>query len=182
MNELLMRQELYDFYLHGDAERSRAFAEKCFPIMDSRFRDGMSVTEQKLLQYDVICEEFEPIVFRYNPYFYETGVLTSLSDGAFTAKGHGFFQANGWVFGRNMHLFGEQDATLDRLEGLMRAISYSAVQSLQLNCISKEDLLDAQKHPEKYPNLIVRVTGFSAKFTSLSREWQDEVISRNFYD
>jgi hypothetical protein len=46
----------------------------------------------------------------------------------------------------------------------------------------KEQLLDAQKHPEKYPNLIVRVTGFSAKFTSLSKEWQDEVISRNFYD
>jgi len=43
-------------------------------------------------------------------------------------------------------------------------------------------LLDAQKNPEKYPELIVRVTGFSAKFTSLSPTWQQEVISRNFYD
>jgi formate C-acetyltransferase len=42
--------------------------------------------------------------------------------------------------------------------------------------------LDAQIHPEKYPDLIVRVTGFSAKFTSLSKEWQDEVITRNFYN
>ena len=38
------------------------------------------------------------------------------------------------------------------------------------------------KLPENYPDLIVRVTGFSAKFTSLSPEWQQEVLSRNFYD
>jgi formate C-acetyltransferase len=60
------------------------------------------------------------------------------------------------------------------------AIAGSAVQSLQLNCTSREELLDAQKHPEKYPDLIVRVTGFSAKFTCLSPEWQEEVITRNF--
>lgn len=41
---------------------------------------------------------------------------------------------------------------------------------------------NAQKHPEKYPDLIVRVYGFSAKFTSLSPEWQQEVITRNFYE
>ena len=56
------------------------------------------------------------------------------------------------------------------------------MQSLQLNCTSKEQLLDAQKHPEKYPDLIVRVTGFSAKFTSLSPEWQQEFLTRNFYE
>ena len=71
---------------------------------------------------------------------------------------------------------------LDRCEIFLRAVATTAVQSLQLNCTSKEELLDAQKHPEKYPHLIVRVTGFSAKFTSLSKEWQDEFISRNFYD
>ena len=56
------------------------------------------------------------------------------------------------------------------------------MQALQLNCTSREMLLNAQKHSEKYPNLIVRVTGFSAKFTSLSKGWQDEVITRNFYE
>ena len=101
-----MREELHSFYLHGDAERSRAIAERCFPIMDARYTVGMSVLSQKCLQYDVICEEFEPTVFRHTPYFYETGVLTSLSDGAFSAKGHRFTQANGWVFTRNQHLFG----------------------------------------------------------------------------
>ena len=71
---------------------------------------------------------------------------------------------------------------LDRCTAFLRTISDTAVQSLQLNCTSKEELLDAQKNPEKYPHLIVRVTGFSVKFTSLSKEWQEEVISRNFYD
>ena len=107
-----MKNELYGFYLQGDAERAKAFAEKCFAIMDSRFEEGMSVTAQKLLQYDVIAAEFTPVVFRYNPFFYETGVLTSRSDGARTAKPYGFVQANGWVYERNKHLFVDQDKEL----------------------------------------------------------------------
>ena len=73
-------------------------------------------------------------------------------------------------------------ASLATCEALLRATCRTAVQSLQLNCLSKEQLLDAQKHPEKYPDLIVRVTGFSAKFTSLSPEWQKEFLTRNFYE
>ena len=74
-----------------------------------------------------------------------------------------------------------ESTTLDLCEAFLRATARSAVESLQLNCVSKKTLLDAQKHPEKYPDLIVRVCGFSAKFTSLSPEWQEEVITRNFY-
>ena len=72
--------------------------------------------------------------------------------------------------------------TLDHCEAFLRATAQSGVQSLQLNCTSREQLLDAQKHPEKYPTLIVRMCGFSAKFTSLSPEWQQEVLTRNFYE
>ena len=71
---------------------------------------------------------------------------------------------------------------LDRCVAFLRACAGTAMQALQLNCTSREELLDAQKHPESYPDLIVRVTGFSAKFTSLSKEWQSEVITRNFYE
>ena len=71
---------------------------------------------------------------------------------------------------------------LDICEAFLRTAARTALESLQLNCVSKETLLDAQKHPEKYPDLIVRVCGFSAKFTSLSPEWQQEVITRNFYE
>lgn len=71
---------------------------------------------------------------------------------------------------------------LDRCVAFLRAVTTTATASLQLNCVSKETLLDAQVHPENYPDLIVRVTGFSAKFVSLSKGWQDEIITRNFYD
>ena len=71
---------------------------------------------------------------------------------------------------------------LAHCNAFLRAVAGSAVQSLQLNCVSKEVLLDAQANPRQYPDLIVRVTGFSAKFTSLSRGWQDEIIARNFYE
>ena len=72
--------------------------------------------------------------------------------------------------------------SLDLCEAFLRAATNSGMQSLQLNCTTREQLIDAQKHPEKYPNLIVRVCGFSAKFTSLSPEWQQEVLTRNFYN
>ncbi len=74
------------------------------------------------------------------------------------------------------------NTSLEHCEAFLRAGATSAMESLQLNCVSKETLLDAQKHPEQYPDLIVRVCGFSAKFTSLSPEWQQEVLSRNFYE
>ena len=43
-------------------------------------------------------------------------------------------------------------------------------------------LKDAQDHPEKYPDLVVRVSGFSAIFVNLERDVQDEVMSRVLYD
>ena len=71
--------------------------------------------------------------------------------------------------------------TTDICEGFIRTVADSSVGSLQLNCTTKEQLLDAQKHPGKYPDLIVRVCGFSARFTALSPEWQQEVLTRNYY-
>ena len=112
MNYPHLREELYSFYLEGDAERSKAFADKCFAIMDSLVTEDMTVVQQKLLQYRVITEEFEPVIFKHTPFFYETGVLTSLSDGARSAKGHRFTQANGWVYDRNAHFFKEFDEAL----------------------------------------------------------------------
>ncbi len=72
--------------------------------------------------------------------------------------------------------------TLGNCAAFLRACAHSAMGSLQLNCVTKEELLDAQAHPENHRDLIVRVCGFSARFTSLSPEWQKEVLTRNFYD
>jgi len=49
---------------------------------------------------------------------------------------------------------------------------------IQFNVIDRETLLDAQQNPEKHKNLVVRVSGFSAYFTSLVKETQDEIIKR----
>ena len=50
---------------------------------------------------------------------------------------------------------------------------------MQFNCISNEVLADAQKNPEKYRSLLVRVAGYSAQFTNLSKEMQDSIMARN---
>ena len=49
---------------------------------------------------------------------------------------------------------------------------------LQINCQDKEVLLDAQKHPEKYPSLLIRVAGWMAYFVELPKRIQDEIINR----
>ena len=49
---------------------------------------------------------------------------------------------------------------------------------VQFNVVSRETLLDAQAHPEKYKGLVVRVAGYSALFTTLSKSLQDDIISR----
>lgn len=73
---------------------------------------------------------------------------------------------------------GVSPAILDPFERTFAALN---LQLLQLNCVNKEDLLDARVHPERHQDMIVRVCGFSAKFVSLSPEWQEEFISRNIY-
>lgn len=49
---------------------------------------------------------------------------------------------------------------------------------VQFNVVDKETLLDAQAHPENYKDLVVRVAGYSAMFTELAKEVQDDIISR----
>ncbi len=61
---------------------------------------------------------------------------------------------------------------------LVRSFVSSGGHQLQLNTVNRDQLLDAQAHPDKYKNLIVRVWGWSGYFVELDKCYQDHIISR----
>jgi formate C-acetyltransferase len=70
------------------------------------------------------------------------------------------------------------DEDLHKLAGLIRIYLTNGGKHIQFNVVDREEMLDAQVHPELHPELTVRVAGYSAYFTRLPKSIQDEVIHR----
>ena len=65
-----------------------------------------------------------------------------------------------------------------KLIALIKTYFKQGGQEIQINATSRETLLDAMEHPEKYQNLVVRVSGFSAFYVTLDRAVQEDILRR----
>ena len=90
-----------------------------------------------------------------------------------------YIASNGTLFNQKYHpsaLQGEE--SLAKFVAMIRGYFDQKGSHMQFNVVSRETLLDAQAHPEKYKTLVVRVAGYSALFTTLSRALQNDIINR----
>jgi formate C-acetyltransferase len=87
------------------------------------------------------------------------------------------------TFSISFNTLGKQDENrISNLVSVLDGYFCKNGHHLNINVFDREMLLDAQKHPEKYPQLTIRVSGYAVNFNKLTKEQQDEVIKRTIHE